>query len=252
MLPHVQRTRLLIVGGVVLAAALVAGLVIAFATGSSDSASSGTTTAAAAPAAPGGTTGQTSPARPAGPVSVLAGVPQHGDTLGNEDAPATMYVYEDPQCPYCKEWALGTFPTVVRQYVKTGRLKLVYQGVEIIGPNSVPALRALYAAGNQNKLWNLAEELYTRQGEENSGWVTDDVLRSAATAVGANAAKVLADAKGAAITTRLKQAESAFEAAGAPGTPTFVVQRAVSAPVELQLGGLDPASFEAALNPALQ
>jgi protein-disulfide isomerase len=183
---------------------------------------------------------------------VLAGVPQHGDTLGNEDAPATMYVYEDPQCPYCKEWALGTFPTVVRQYVKTGRLKLVYQGVEIIGPNSVPALRALYAAGNQNKLWNLAEELYTRQGEENSGWVTDDVLRSAATAVGANAAKVLADAKGAAITTRLKQAESAFEAAGAPGTPTFVVQRAVSAPVELQLGGLDPASFEAALNPALQ
>lgn len=240
-----QRTRLLIVGGVVLAAALVAGLVIAFATGSG---SGGTTTTAAAP--PSG--GQTTQAPPAGPVAVLAGVPQHGDTLGNEDAPATMYVYEDPQCPYCKEWALGTFPSVVRQYVKTGRLKLVYQGVEIIGPNSVPALRALYAAGNQNKLWNLAEELYTRQGEENSGWVTEAVLRSAATAVGANASKVVADAKAPAVSKRLAQAERDFQAAGAPGTPTFVVQRALSVPVELQLTGLDPDSFAAALNSALQ
>jgi protein-disulfide isomerase len=242
----VQRTRLLIVGGVVLAAALAAGLVIAFATGSG-SGGNGTTTAAAAP--PSG--GQPAPTAPAGPVSVLAGVPQHGDTLGQADAPATMYVYEDPQCPYCKEWALGTFPTVVRQYVKTGRLKLVYQGVEIIGPNSVPALRALYAAGNQNKLWNLAEELYTRQGEENSGWVTDALLESSATAVGANAAKVLADARSPAITRRLAQAARDFQAAGAPGTPTFVVQRALAVPVQLQLTGLDPASFQAALEPAL-
>jgi predicted DsbA family dithiol-disulfide isomerase len=136
--------------------------------------------------------------------------------------------------------------------VQTGRLKLVYQGVEIIGPNSVPALRALYAAGEQNKLWNLAEELYTHQGEENSGWVTDAVLRSAATAVGANASKVLADAKAAAVSKRLAQAERDFQAAGAPGTPTFVVQRALSVPVELQLTGLDPDSFAAALNPALQ
>jgi len=241
----VQRTRLLLVGGVVLVAALVAGLVIAFATGSGSG--SGTTTAAAPPA-----NGQSSPSTPSGPVSVLAGVPQHGDTLGRDDAPATLYVYEDPQCPYCKEWALGTFPTVVRDYVKTGRLKLVYQGVEIIGPNSQPALRALYAAGKQNKLWNLSEELYERQGEENSGWVTDDVLRSAATAVGVNAARMLADAKAPAITARLKQSEQAFEAAGSPGTPTFVVQRALAVPAQLQLAGLDPASFKAALDPALQ
>jgi protein-disulfide isomerase len=244
----VQRTRLLIVGGVVLVAALVAGLVIAFAGGGSKSSTPTlpTTTAQSSSGSGGGTSA------PAGPVSVLAGVPQHGDTLGRDDAPATMYVYEDPQCPYCKEWALGTFPTVVQDYVKTGKLKLVYQGVEIIGPNSQPALRALYAAGNQNKLWNLNEELYERQGEENSGWVTDAVLRSAATAVGANAAKVLADAKAAAVTTRLKQSAQAFAAAGSPGTPTFVVQKALAVPVELQLTGLDPASFEAALDPALQ
>jgi protein-disulfide isomerase len=247
----VHRTRLLIVGGVVLGAALVAGLVIAFATGSGSGSGSGTgdtTTAAAAPPA----TGQTTQPSPGGPVSVLAGVPQRGDTLGNEDAPATMYVYEDPQCPYCKEWALGTFPTVVRKYVRTGRLKLVYQGVEIIGPNSVPALRALYAAGGQNRLWNLAEELYERQGDENSGWVTDALLRSAAAAVGVDATKMLADAESPAVTKRLAQAARDFQAAGVPGTPAFVVQRALSVPVALQLSGLDPASFEAALDPALQ
>jgi protein-disulfide isomerase len=244
----VQRTRLLIVVGVVLVAALVAGLVIAFAGGGSKSSEPTlpTTTAQSSAGGDGGTSA------PAGPLSVLAGVPQHGDTLGRDDAPATLYVYEDPQCPYCKEWALGTFPTVVQDYVKTGKIKLVYQGVEIIGPNSQPALRALYAAGNQNKLWNLNEELYERQGEENSGWITDAVLRSAATAVGVNAEKMLADAKSPAVTTRLKQAAQAFAAAGSPGTPTFVVQKALAVPVELQLTGLDPASFEAALDPALQ
>lgn len=242
-----QRTRILIVGGIVLVAALVAGLVIAFATGSG-SGDSGTTTAAPSTAS-GASTGE---AAPSGPVSVLAGVPQHGDTLGRADATATMYVYEDPQCPYCKEWALGTLPTVVQDYVKTGRLKLVYQGVEIIGPNSEPALRAIYAAGAQNKLWNLEEELYTRQGDENSGWITDAVLRSAAAAVGANAAKVLAGSSSPAISKRLVQAERDFQAIGAPGTPTFVVQRALGVPQVLQLTGLDPASFESALNPALK
>lgn len=31
----------------------------------------------------------------------LANVPQDGTTLGSEDAPVTIYLYEDLQCPAC-------------------------------------------------------------------------------------------------------------------------------------------------------
>ena len=48
--------------------------------------------------------------------------------------------------------------------MRPGRLKLVYRGIEIIGPNSQPGLRAIYAAGKQNKLWNLADALYRAPG----------------------------------------------------------------------------------------
>ncbi len=116
--------------------------------------------------------------RAAAPSSSLAGIPQHGDTLGNPNAPATLVVYEDPQCPFCRRWNVETLPTVAARLRAAGAHQApVYRGVEIIGPNSLPGLRAIYAAGKQNKLWNMADALYARQGAENSGWITTDVIR---------------------------------------------------------------------------
>jgi protein-disulfide isomerase len=245
MLVCVSRNRLLLVVGAVAAAAVIAVVAIVVGTGSGGSGT--VTTVASGTTSGGGSTGAS-----AGPVTVLKGVPQHGTMLGSASAPATIQVFEDPQCPYCQEWAIGTLPSVVQQYVRTGKVNLVYNGVEIIGPNSAVGLRAIYAAGRQNKLWNLVEELYTRQGEENSGWITPAVIRSSATAVGADPAAVAAASVSAGVKSQMKQAEAAFAAVGAPGTPTFVVERPPARAVVLQLTGLDPASFDAALDSALQ
>src|SRR5262249_59473467 len=87
---------------------------------------------------------------------LFAGIPKKGASRGRVAAPATMVVFEDPQCPFCRQWSVDTLPTVVRDFVRTGKLRLVYRGIEIIGPNSEPGLRAIFAAGKQNKLWNVA------------------------------------------------------------------------------------------------
>ena len=152
-------------------------------------------------------------------------MPQHGNTLGAADAPATLTVYEDPQCPFCRDWALGTLPSVVENYVRPGRLKLVYNGVQIIGPNSQAGLRAIYAAGRQNKLWNLADALYRRQGAENSGWITDAVISEAAASVGANGAAIRAAAPTPVVTAQLISAARQASVDRVQGTPTFVLQR---------------------------
>ena len=124
-------------------------------------------------------------------VSTFAGVPQSGDTLGKASAPVTLTVFEDPQCPFCRQWNIDTLPTVVRNYVRTGRIKIVYRGVVVIGNNSLAGLAAIYAAGEQNKLWQMAEALYERQGDENSGWITIAVVRAAAREIGLNPAKIV-------------------------------------------------------------
>lgn len=234
-----NRNRLLLLGAALGAAAVVVVVVILVAGTGKNSAAEQTTTTAST---------QTTPAAK----NTLAGVPQAGDTLGKASAPVTLAVFEDPQCPFCRQWNVDTLPTVVDTYIKTGRVKLVYRGIDIIGPNSIPGLRAIYAAGEQNKLWSMVEELYRRQGEENSGWITPAVIRSSAVAIGADPDMLVAAAKSPAVTAKLLAAAKEANASAVQGTPTFLVSRPPGLPQQLSLTGLDPATFTAALDAALQ
>jgi len=183
---------------------------------------------------------------------LFAGIPQHGNTIGKASAPATLIVYEDPQCPFCREWNVQTLPTVLDQYVRTGKLKLVYRGVVIIGPDSVRGLRAIGAAAKQNKLWNLVDALYARQGAENSGWITNSVIVAAASDAGANGPAVVAGMGAPSVGATLTTWQSQAKADRLQGTPTFVIERPPAVSQQLPVQGLDPATFVAALAAALQ
>jgi protein-disulfide isomerase len=239
----VDRSRLYLLGAAALGGIVVVVVVLfAFGTGGG---SSGTTTTGSDTTAATGTT-------PASSGLSLAGIPQHGVTLGRATAPVTIQVFEDPQCPYCKEWNDNTLPSVVTNYVRTGQVKLVYRGINIIGPNSETGLRANYAAGEQNKLWQMSNELYARQGEENSGWIDDATIASAAKAAGADVSAISAASPTARVTGLWRTADLAANHYAVRGTPTFVVVRPPARPTQLQLAGLDPASFSAALDPLLK
>jgi protein-disulfide isomerase len=228
-----------LLGAAAVGAVVVVVILIVVAAGGSSGSSAGAET-----------TGTGTTATPTG--LSLAGIPQHGDTLGRAAAPVTIQVFEDPQCPYCREWNLGTLPTVVQDYVRTGKVKLVYRGINIIGPNSENGLRANYAAGEQNRLWQMSNELYARQGEENSGWINDATIASAAKAAGVNVDSLSAASSTAAVTLMLKNAGAAATNYAVAGTPTFIVEAPPALPTQLQLSALDPAAFSAALDPLLK
>ena len=232
------RNRLYLLGAAAAGAIVVAVVLILVGTGGG---SSGPSTTAAV-TTPGATT----------PTASLRGIPQQGVRLGRATAPVTVQVFEDPQCPYCKEWNVDTLPTVVKDYVRTGKIKLIYRGINIVGPNSENGLRANYAAGKQNKLWQMADELYARQGAENSGWINDATISSSAKAAGANANAISAAFLTAPVTAMMTTAARAARAYAVQGTPTFLVQRPPGLPTQLQLSALDPQSFAAALDPLLQ
>jgi protein-disulfide isomerase len=233
MLQRMNRNRLLLLAAAVAAAAIVVVALIVVGAGK-DSTNTAT-----------GVDSNSAHAHP------FKGVAQRGATLGSASARATLTVYEDPQCPFCRDWNLNALPSVVADYVRPGKLKLVYRGVNILGPNSDKGLRAVYAAGRQNKLWNVSEGLYEQQGEENSGWITDEVIRQVASDAGADANAVLAAASSSAVTAELHAAQDEARAIGLRGTPTFILQRPLSQPVQLN-APLDAPGFESALASALQ
>src|SRR5829696_7628785 len=116
--------------------------------------------------------------------SELKGLSQSGQTLGDPSAPVTVTEFGDPQCPVCKDFSQQVAPGLISSEVKTGDVKYVYQPYLINGPDSEPAMKAVLAAGEQSRFWNYLQLFYENQGEENSGYVTDDFLTNIANAAG--------------------------------------------------------------------
>ena len=193
--------------------------------------------------------GQTS--GPAAIAALFAGIPQHGDTLGKPDAPVTLVVFEDPQCPFCAEWNIDTLPTVLRQFVRTGKVKLVYRGILVIGPNSAAGLRAIVGAGLQNKLWNMSEALYANQGKENTGWITSGLVLALAADLEINGKKLIADANSKAVTSALVAAADEATRDKVQGSPSFEILNPPAVPKQLHETSLEPAGFVAALTAAI-
>jgi protein-disulfide isomerase len=158
--------------------------------------------------------------------ALLDGIPQKGSVLGRPDAPVTLVEFADLQCPFCAQWSQQAFPEIVQDYVRDGKVRLVFNGLSFIGPDSEQALRFAFAAGEQGKLWNAVHLLYANQGAENSGWVTDDLLRGIGAAIPGFRTE---DAFDAASSPRTEKKLAASEALArrleVQGTPAFAAGR---------------------------
>ncbi len=58
--------------------------------------------------------------------TLLNGIPQNGNVLGNPNAPVTLKYYGDLECPICKAFTLGALPALIPKYVRTGKLRIEY------------------------------------------------------------------------------------------------------------------------------
>lgn len=181
----------------------------------------------------------------------LEGIPQDGVFLGSPDARVTLIEYADLQCPACRAYAQTYFPTVVDQYVRPGRVRAEFRGIAFIGPDSETALRYVLAAGLQDRLWQLQDALYRNQGGENSGWVTEALLRALAAEIpDLDVDRVLADAQSDQVTAMVTEAAAQANAAEVPGTPTLAIQIGSEEPSLLE-SGTSLAELSAALDKAL-
>ena len=181
----------------------------------------------------------------------LVGIPQDDRALGNPAAGVTLIEYADAQCPACRFYSEDMFPALVEEYVRPGKVAMEYRGFPFLGSDSVKALRFIYAAGLQDKLWQLQEALYRNQGNENAGWVTDELLREVADGIqGLDVDKLFVDAESGGITQEAEAAEAEGQAAGIPGTPTFFIKIGDAEPYLIQVASVE--NMRAALDDALE
>ena len=156
---------------------------------------------------------------------LYAGIAQDGTTLGEDNAPVTLYLYEDFQCPFCGQFDREMFPDLIDDYVKDGKVRVVSETMAFLGPDSVTAARAAFAAGEQNLYWPYHTLLFENQGEENSGYVTDDFLRGLAEETPGLAVEKWEDQRaGNSFTKELEAVQSKAQDAGVNSTPTLIFE----------------------------
>lgn len=170
------------------------------------------------------------------------GIPQHGTVLGRTDAPVRIVEFADLQCPYCREYTVGTLPQLVRDYVRTGKAQMQFEDMSFIGPDSMNAGHAAAAAAAQNKLWNFVDLMYLDQGRENTGYATPAYLSRLLQAIpGLDVGAALSASQLPAADAALTAATSLAAEAGITGTPSFLIGRS-NGPLRL----FDPATLTAA------
>ena len=161
-----------------------------------------------------------------GTTTLLAGIPQDGTVLGRPDAAVTLVEFADFQCPFCGVFARDALPEIIRKYVRTGRVRVEYGALAFIGQDSVEAREFALAAGEQDRLWQVADLLFENQGAENAGWVTEKRLAAIGRAVpGLDVERSLADRSSDAVAEAPAGAESQATRAGITSTPSFLAGR---------------------------
>jgi protein-disulfide isomerase len=163
------------------------------------------------------------PAR-ANPTAVLTGIPQRGLTLGDPKAPVLLVEFADPQCPFCREFAQRTFDSIVRRYVRPGKVRMELRLVDFLGPDSNRGARALLAAGQQDRMWHAATRFFALQQAENSGYVTDPFLRRVLGGIaGLDVGRAMAARRSAGVGDELGAAKSMQSRYGVTSTPTLLI-----------------------------
>jgi protein-disulfide isomerase len=188
--------------------------------------------------------------------SIVGGIHQSGNVLGDPNAPVTLQYFGDLECPICREFTLGALPSVIKKYVRTGKVKIEYNSLET-ATREQETFRmqqiAAYAAGKQNLAWYFIELFYHEQGQEDSGYVTKKYIQGLAQQVpGLNLPDWSAARNDPAYAEQVTHDAQVANAEGFTGTPSFLIGKTGGHMEKLENPNLEnPSSFEAAINKLL-
>jgi len=156
-------------------------------------------------------------------VSKYTSVPSNGRVLGNPDAPVHVIEWGDYQCPACRAFEQRFFPTVLEQYIATGKVRWEFRDFAFIGPESTRAAEAAYCALDQGKFWEFHAALYANQTGENVGSFSDRRLEEIARVVGLDVGAFRSCLRNGTHADDVQQMVREAQALGVRATPSFSV-----------------------------
>lgn len=84
---------------------------------------------------------------------------------GSPTAPVTVYEMSDFQCPFCKQHTDDIFPTLEREFIRTGKVRWIFINYPLtsIHPNAIPAAEFAMCAAREDRFWPAHDLLFRHQ-----------------------------------------------------------------------------------------
>lgn len=166
--------------------------------------------------------------QPAGQAVDIAKIKTAGNPfVGNPNAPVTMAYWFDYQCPFCRRFEEDAMTQIMKDYVNTGKVKVVFKDFQFLGPDSITAglaERAVWEVA-PDKFYTWHKAMYDKQDNENGGWGNKTDILALTKSLGIDSAKVeqLMTSKAAEYQKAMDADKAEGGAFGINGTPGSII-----------------------------
>ena len=175
-----------------------------------------------------------------------------GQHLGDPNAPVKIDVWEDFQCPACRNYSQTVEPLVISNYVETGQVYYTFHFYPLIdGSNATGeshhSANAAMCASDQNQFWDYKEILFANWNGENQGSFADPRLVAFAESLGLDLTAFKSCFQSDRYASFISQDLLAGQTAGVSGTPSVFVNGLIVTPGFVPSFDQLAAAIEAAL-----
>jgi len=114
----------------------------------------------------------------------------NGTAMGEEGATVLVEVWEDFQCPACRNYSTDIEPLIAENYVATGHVRYVFRQFPFLDERvpssneSQQSANASMCAAEQERFWDYHDMLFANWNGENRGAFSDKRLVAFAEALG--------------------------------------------------------------------
>jgi hypothetical protein len=154
-----------------------------------------------------------------------------GVLVGSGSARRRLVVFEDPQCPYCREFESAS-GDLLRREIAAGAVGVEYRIRSFLGVESVRAANALAAAAGPGRFDELRREIFANQPPEQSGGFSTRDLLDLGSRAGLTSADYTEAVQAGRYERWVREMDDVFEEQDLGGTPFALLDRR---PVESEI-----------------
>jgi protein-disulfide isomerase len=162
-----------------------------------------------------------------------------------------MIEFGDYQCLNCNRFFHNTEHDILRNYVETGKVKIIFMDFAFIGPDSLIAAQAAHCAQEQGKYWEYHDELYSNWNGENTGWASMNNLKKFAANIDLEHKSFNGCLDSGKYANKVQNNMNIGRQLGVTGTPTFFILKADSDAQKI-VGAQPYTTFSAVLDSMLK